>query len=71
MQRLRKALCILLCATMVFSIFPVAHAAQTQPVKKYRIYPIVRSLSYDGSEFSIGSEVNVVYESGIDGATKG
>ena len=71
MQRLRKALCILLCAAMVFSIFPVAHAAQTQPVKEYRIYPIVRSLSYDGSEFSIGSEVNVVYESGIDGATKG
>ena len=70
MSRFKKALCLMLCAAMVLSCVPAAGAVQAQAEKAYDIYPIVRQIAYDGTEFQLGSQVNVVYETGIDDATK-
>ena len=71
-SRLKKYLCLLLCAVLVLSNVPatIAHAEEAQEEKVYDIYPIVRDITYDGTEFSLGEQVNVVYETGIDEATK-
>ena len=70
MYRFRKTLCIMLCVILAISGVPFAGAAQTQSEKTYDIYPIVRDIAYDGTEFVLGEQVNVVYETGIDDATK-
>ena len=70
MSQFKKLLCLMLCCALVFSAIPVAAAAETQAEKAYDIYPIVRQIAYDGTEFAVGGQVNVVYESGIDDATK-
>ena len=67
MSRFKRLLCLILCAAMVLSIVP---AAAAQEEKAYDIYPIVRQIAYTGSEFAVGNQVNVVYESGIDEATR-
>ena len=71
-SRLKKYLCLLLCAVLVLSNVPatIAHAEEAQEEKVYDIYPIVRDITYDGTEFSLSEQVNVVYETGIDEATK-
>ena len=68
MSRMKKLLCLLLCAVLVLSNVPLVNAEQTE--KTYDIYPVVREISYDGTQFELGAQVNVVYESGIDQATK-
>ena len=70
MSRLKKLLCLLLCGTMLISSAPFASAEAAQAEKAYDIYPIVRQIAYDGTEFRMDDQVNVVYESGIDDATK-
>ncbi|MBR7179167.1 MAG: beta-N-acetylglucosaminidase domain-containing protein, partial [Oscillospiraceae bacterium] len=70
MSRFKKLLCLILCCAMVLSNVPLARAEEAQPEKAYDIYPIVREIAYDGTEFSLGEQVNVVYETGIDDATK-
>ena len=68
--RLKKLLCLLLCAVLVLSNVPCVHAAGAQEAKAYDIYPVVRQITYDGTEFRLPEQVNVVYESKIDEATK-
>ncbi|MBQ7099707.1 MAG: beta-N-acetylglucosaminidase domain-containing protein, partial [Oscillospiraceae bacterium] len=70
MSQFRKALCLLLCAVLVLSNVPLARAVETQAEKVYDIYPIVRQIAYDGTEFRLGDQVNVIYETGIDDATR-
>ncbi len=70
MSRFKKALCLLLCAVLVLSNVPLARAVETQAEKAYDIYPIVRQIAYDGTEFRLGDQVNVIYETGIDDATR-
>ena len=70
MYRFKKTLCIMLCVVLAISGVPFAVTAQTQSEKTYDIYPIVRDIAYDGTQFVLGEQVNVVYESGIDDATK-
>ncbi len=48
-------------------IFPVR---EPQEQKFYDIYPIVRYISYDGKEFRLPEQVNVVLETEIDEATE-
>ena len=69
-SRLKKLLCLLLCGAMLISSAPFAGAEAVQAEKAYAIYPIVRQIAYDGTEFRMDDQVNVVYESGIDVATK-
>ena len=68
--RLKKLLCLLLCAVLVLSNVPCVHAAGAQEAKAYDIYPVVRQITYDGTEFRLPEQVNVVYESKIDKATR-
>lgn len=68
MSRFKKLLCLMLCCALVLSVVPVAKAEET--AKTYDIYPIVREITYDGSQFKLDETVNVVYETGIDAATK-
>ncbi|MBE6951670.1 MAG: hypothetical protein E7451_10110, partial [Ruminococcaceae bacterium] len=67
-SRLKKLLCLMLCCALVFSSVPIAHAEEAE--KTYDIYPIVRQIAYDGTQFVLADQVNVVYETGIDDATK-
>ncbi len=70
MSRIRKALCLILCAAMVLSNVPSAFAVEAQTEKAYDIYPVVRQIAYDGTEFHLEEQVHVVYETGIDDATR-
>ena len=70
MSRMKKLLCLILCVVMVLSNVPATRAVEAQEEKAYAIYPIVRSIVYDGTEFTLGSQVTIVYESGIDESTK-
>ena len=67
---MKKLISLVLCAVLVLSNVPVIHAEQSQAEKAYDIYPVVRHIAYDGTEFTLDEQVNVVYESGIDEATK-
>ena len=67
MSQAKKILCLLLCAVLVLSGVPYARA---EAGETYDIYPIVRQIVYDGTEFTLSDQVNVVYETGIDEATK-
>ena len=66
---LKKLLSVMLCTSLALSAVPVSGAAREE--KRYDIYPVVRQIDYDGTEFRLEERVNVVYESGIDEATKG
>ena len=68
--RLKKLLCLMLSTALALSCLPAVNASQTQTEKHYDIYPVVREISYDGTEFQLEEQVNVVYESGIDEATR-
>ena len=70
MNKMKKILSMLLCVSMALSNVQIASAEETKSEDQYDIYPIVRDISYDGTEFTMDSEVNVVYEDGIDDATK-
>ena len=70
MSRIRKVLCLILCAAMVLSNVPSAFAVEAQTEKAYAIYPVVRQITYDGTEFHLKEQVHVVYETGIDDATR-
>ena len=67
MHKMKKMICMVLCFSMMFSCVQTVNAAET---KEYDIYPIVRDIDYDGTEFTMANKVNVVYENGIDDATK-
>ena len=58
-SRLKKLLCLMLCGALVLSSVPIAHAAQAQDEKSYDIYPVVREISYDGTQFVLDDQVNV------------
>ena len=70
MQKLKKFICAMLCFSMMLSCVQTVHAAEADETKEYDIYPIVREISYDDSEFVMDDQVNVLYETGIDDATK-
>ena len=69
-SRFKKLLCLILCAALVLSYAPTANAETAQAEKAYDIYPVVREIAYDGTEFQLAEQVNVVYETGIDAATR-
>lgn len=66
----RRLVCILLCAVLVGSNVRFVGAVETQEQKIYDIYPVVRDITYDGTEFVLADRVNVVFETGIDKATR-
>ncbi len=72
MKQLRKRfLAIMMCLTMVVSVFSQAGAVYAaEEATEYQIYPIPHEVSYQDGNYSIGSKVNVVFESKIDDVTK-
>lgn len=70
MNKFKKFLSIMLCSSMVFSNVGTVQAAETTEAEEYSIYPIVRDINYDGTAFTMDKQVNVVYETGIDTATR-
>ena len=55
---LKKLLSLMLCTSLTLSAVPVSGAAREE--KRYDIYPVVRQLDYDGTEFRLEDRVNVV-----------
>ena len=69
-KRLKKFLCLMLCAALLLPNVPLARAREPRTEETYHIYPVVREIEYDGTRFHLAEQVNVVYETGIDDATK-
>ena len=68
-SRLKKLLCLTLCAALALPGVPVCGAA-AETAETYDIYPVVREITYDATAFRLEEQVNVVCESAIDEATK-
>ncbi|MBQ8355706.1 MAG: beta-N-acetylglucosaminidase domain-containing protein [Oscillospiraceae bacterium] len=69
-SRMKKWLSLLLSAVLVFSNVQFVNAAPRDAERTYDIYPVVQEITYDGTAFSLGDRVHVVYETGIDQATR-
>ena len=69
-SRMKKWVSLLLSAVLVFSNAQFVNAAQSDAERTYDIYPVVQEITYDGTAFSLGGRVHVVYETGIDQATR-
>ena len=69
-SRMKKWVSLLLSAVLVFSNVQFVNAAQPDAERTYDIYPVVQEITYDGTAFSLGDRVHVVYETGIDQATR-
>ncbi|MGL5379504.1 beta-N-acetylglucosaminidase domain-containing protein [Clostridium sp.] len=62
------------CTVMVASAVAVSNLAGSMVVsaeeiaspKQYEIYPVPHSVEYAGGDFNVGTDVNVIYETGID-----
>ncbi|MEG1287674.1 MAG: glycoside hydrolase family 20 zincin-like fold domain-containing protein, partial [Clostridium sp.] len=62
---------------MLFTLLPNVFSQKVQALegvevsnKNYEIYPIPQSIEYNNGELNLGAEVNVIFEAGIDDATK-
>ena len=66
-----KFLALIVCLAMVVSVFaPVGQvSAAEDAAQEYEIYPIPQQMEYAEGEWELGTNANVVYESGIDEAT--
>ena len=69
-SRMKKWVSLLLSAVLVFSNVQFVNAAPRDAERTYDIYPVVQEITYDGTAFSLGDRVHVVYETGIDQATR-
>ena len=68
-MRGKKIFAIITSLTMVVSLLsPVGTISAAMP--EYEIYPKPQKTTYQESDFILRDEVNVVYEKGIDKATK-
>lgn len=61
-------------AVTLLSSLPVqnvlANGSKETKGDEYEIYPIPQSIKYDNSIVTLGTDANVVFEEGIDEATK-
>ena len=70
---MRRASSLLLAAVMTLSTVaqPIqAGAAGVKAQQEYEIYPIPHSVVYENGDYALNQEINVVYEDGVDEATK-
>ena len=68
----RRAGSFVLAAAMLAGSLYIAPAAEAEAADQteYEIYPTPHVMTYEDGDYIIRDEVNVVYESGIDEATK-
>jgi hyaluronoglucosaminidase len=73
-QNLKKLMARVMTLVMVIALLPNVFLQDVQAVKKeeagYEIYPIPQSVEYNAGTLSLGNDVNVIFEEGIDDATK-
>ncbi len=64
----------LVMAVTLLSSLPVqnvlANESKETKGEEYEIYPIPQSIKYDNGTVTLGADANVVFEEGIDEATK-
>lgn len=54
---MKKIMCIILCLSLLLSNVQIVNAAQTKEADQYHIYPVVRDISYDQTEFIMDNQV--------------
>ena len=73
-QNLRKLMARVMTLVMLVALLPNVFLQDVQAVEKensgYEIYPIPQSVEYNDGTLSLGNDVNIVFEDGIDEATK-
>ena len=73
-QNLRKLVARVMTLVMLVALLPNVFLQDVQAVEKedagYEIYPIPQSIEYNTGKLNLGNDVNVIFEEGIDDATK-
>ena len=73
-QNLRKLVARVMTLVMLVALLPNVFLQDVQAVEKedagYEIYPIPQSIEYNDGTLKLGNDVNVIFEEGIDNATK-
>ena len=73
-QNLKKLMAKVMTLVMLVALLPNVLVQNVQAVEKqdegYEIYPIPQSVEYNDGTLNLGNDVNVVFEEGIDDATK-
>lgn len=73
-QNLRKLVARVITLVMLVALLPNVFLQDVQAVEKedagYEIYPIPQSIEYNDGTLKLGNDVNVIFEEGIDDATK-
>ena len=64
------ALAVAMSMGIVAQPLQVLAAAPAAAPQDYEIYPIPQSITYQDGQFNLNDQVNVIYENGIDEATK-
>lgn len=67
-KALKSLLAITLAISTLFTISPIVNVEAKEV--DYEIYPVPHEMNYNDGNYIIRSQVNVVYENGIDDATK-
>ena len=73
-QNLKKLVARVMTLVMLVALLPNVFLQNVQAVEKedegYEIYPIPQSIEYNDGTLKLGNDVNVIFEEGIDDATK-
>lgn len=72
-KNIRKIITSTLLTAITFSVLPanlVVLATEGTEEEVYEIYPKPQQIEYDGGNFKISNEVNIVYDEGVDAYTK-
>ena len=67
-KRVKKVISVVLTCFMALSTTAVN--VRAEETKKYTIYPTPQNISYSGDEMTLSSDINIVYDQGIDSYTK-
>lgn len=73
-QNLKKRIARVMTLVMLVALLPNVLLENVQAIEKedegYEIYPIPQSIEYSAGTLNLGNDVNVIFEDGIDEATK-
>ena len=72
-KKLQRLFAVMLATAVITTNFAgvlKVSATEVEANKEYEIFPVPQKIEYEDSSFAIGTEVNIVYEAGIDVYTK-
>ena len=71
MKERKRVLAAVLAATMVCGLVPTMPPIQAEAAEQeYELYPTPHSIEYTDGNYILDDSINVVYEEGVDDATK-